>query len=45
MPWIIILGIFYILSSIFTIFAFSELKDIIQKSNKVKLLFNKPTNV
>ena len=33
----------YIPSSIFTIFAFNELKDIIKKSNKVKFLFNKPT--
>ena len=33
----------YLPSSIFTIYAFSELKDVIKKSNKVKFLFNKPT--
>lgn len=33
----------YLPSSIFTIFAFNELKDVIKKSNKVKFLFNKPT--
>ena len=33
----------YLPSSIFTIYAFSELKDVISKSNKVKFLFNKPT--
>lgn len=33
----------YLPSSIFTIFAFNELIDVIKKSNKVKFLFNKPT--
>ena len=33
----------YLPSSIFTIYAFSELKDVIKKSNKVKFLFNRPT--
>lgn len=33
----------YLPSSIFTIYAFNELKDVIKKSNKVKFLFNKPT--
>lgn len=33
----------YLPSSIFTLYAFNELKDIIKKSNKVKFLFNKPT--
>ena len=32
----------YLPSSIFTIYAFNELKDVIKKSNKVKFLFNKP---
>lgn len=35
----------YIPSSIFTIFALNELKDIIKKSDRVKFLFNKPTFV
>lgn len=33
----------YLPSSIFTLYAFNELKDVIKKSNKVKFLFNKPT--
>lgn len=33
----------YLPSSIFTIFALNELKDIFVKTNKVKFLFNKPT--
>ena len=33
----------YLPSSIFTVYAFNELKDVIGKSNKVKFLFNKPT--
>ena len=35
----------YLPSSIFTIYALNELKEVIQKSNKVKFLFNKPTFV
>ena len=35
----------YLPSSIFTIYAFNELKDVIKKSNKVKFLFNKPAFV
>ena len=33
----------YLPSSIFTIYALNELKEVIQKSNKVKFLFNRPT--
>lgn len=35
----------YLPSSIFTIFALNELKDVLKKTNKVKFLFNKPTFV
>ena len=35
----------YIPSSIFTIYAFDELKDVIKKTNNVRFLFNQPAFV